>query len=82
MRRAVTDIRRGEDGQQVLKRALLEEPVDGEVLAQAPELFGFNAGFSCKSFSRLHNDWASFQTAMKDENKDCVVASLFQSLGP
>lgn len=37
------------------------------------ELFGFNGGFSCKSFSRLHNDWQQLQRAMHDENMDSWI---------
>lgn len=34
------------------------------------ELFGFNAGFSCKSFSKLHPDWQSMKRAMQEDNDE------------
>lgn len=34
------------------------------------ELFGFNAGFSCKSFSKLHPDWQAMKRAMQDDNNE------------
>ena len=41
-----------------------------------PEVFGFNAGFSCKSFSKLHGEWKKFKSAMLDNNEDATLLLL------
>lgn len=36
------------------------------------ELILYNGGFSCKSFSRLHPDFASLQKALHQNNEDIL----------
>ena len=40
-------------------------------------IWGFNGGFSCKSFSKLHPDWTALQRAIFEDMDD---ASLFGSM--
>ena len=42
-------------------------PITEDLPAQ---LWFFNGGFSCRSFSRLHPDAKNMKTAMKDDNQD------------
>jgi hypothetical protein len=58
--------------------------VDSWDTKDLPEkLWGYNAGFSCKSFSKLHNDWKEMQRALLDNNEDsyvciiCIISNVF-----
>lgn len=56
----------------LINDVVLTKPRRVRLLAQElpQELWGLNAGFSCKSFSRMHNNYAQFQRAMLEQNED------------
>lgn len=41
-------------------------------LPDEDDLFGLNGGFSCKSFSKMHESYSLFQTALHDDNEDSI----------
>lgn len=44
------------------------------------KLWGYNAGFSCKSFSKLHNDWKEMQRALLDNNEESSSVKTFKAV--
>ena len=41
------------------------------------DLFGLNGGFSCKSFSKMHESYSTFMTALHDDNEDSILTTDF-----
>lgn len=42
-------------------------------------MWGFNGGFSCKSFSKLHNDWQSLRRAILEDNEEASSVATFKA---